>query len=124
MGQVTIELPDAIEVKGMSDAPAEMRVVKTKNWDADFILTAVRHGVSQALGDTWSVSKKDKEKLQKKWQSLCDGDWASRERTGESNAKFQAKFDEQIKKLNADALKGLLTKEQLLALAASIEPDA
>ncbi len=122
--QVTITLPNSFEVKGISDAPERLRQVATDKWDEGFILEALRHGISQPLGDVWSVSKKDATKLEKKWQAFQDGDWTSRERTGQSAAKFQAKFDEQIKRLNADALKGLLTKEQLLALAASIEPDA
>lgn len=122
--QITITLPDTFEVKGMQDAPERLRQVVTDKWDEDFILEAIRHGISQSLGDVWSVSKKDVGKLEKKWQAFMDGEWTSRERTGQSAAKFQAKFDEQIKRLNADALKGLLTKEQLLALAASIEPDA
>ena len=122
--QVTIMLPDSFEVKGMSDAPERLRVVTTEHWSEDFILEALRHGISQPLGDVWSVSKKDVGKLEKKWQAFQDGEWVTRERTGESAKKFQAKFDDAIKRLNADALKGLLTKEQLLALAASIEPDA
>ncbi len=122
--QITITLPDTFEVKGMSDAPERLRQVATDKWNEEFCLEALRHGVSQPLGDVWSVSKKDASKLEKKWQAFQDGEWTTRERTGQTAAKFQAKFDEQIKRLNADALKGLLTKEQLLALAASIEPDA
>lgn len=121
--QITITLPDSFEVKGMQDAPAEMREVKTEKWDENFILTTIRHGVSQALGDTWSVSKKDKEKLRKKWESLCEGDWNTRERTGESSAKFAVKFDEAIKNLNVEALAGKLTREQLFALAALAKAD-
>lgn len=122
--QITITLPDTFEVKGMQDAPERLRQVATDKWNEEFCLEALRHGVSQPLGDVWSVSKKDASKLEKKWQAFQDGEWTTRERTGQTAAKFQAKFDEQIKRLNADALKGLLTKEQLLALAASIEPDA
>lgn len=122
--QITITLPDSFEVKGMSDAPERLRQVATDKWNEKFCLEALRHGVSQPLGDCWSTQKKDIPKLEKKWQAFQDGEWTTRERTGQTAAKFQAKFDEQIKRLNADALKGLLTKEQLLALAASIEPDA
>lgn len=121
--QITITLPDSFGVGGMSDAPAEMREVKTEKWDENFILTTIRHGVSQALRDTWSVSKKDKEKLRKKWESFCEGDWNQRERTGESSAKFAAKFDETIKNLNVEALAGKLTREQLFALASLAKPD-
>ena len=123
MKQITITLPDSFEAKGMQDAPERLRVVSTDKWDEDFILEALRHGVSQPLGDVWSVGKKDVAKLEKKWQAFQEGDWTSRERTGQSAAKFQAKFDEQIKKLNAEALAGKLTYEQLMAAAALVKPD-
>ena len=124
MKTVTLELPDFIEVKGMSDAPQELRRVPTDKWDADFCLTALRNGISQGLGDKWSTSKKDEGKLRKKWEAFCEGDWDTRERTGESAQKFQAKFDEAIKSLNTQALAGKLTREQLLELAALVKPDA
>ncbi len=123
MKTLTITLPDSFEVKGMSDAPKQLRAVSTDKWDEGFILEALRHGISQSLGDVWSVGKKDVGKLEKKWQAFQDGEWTSRERTGQSAAKFQAKFDEQIKKLNAEALAGKLTYEQLMAAAALIKPD-
>lgn len=123
MKTLTITLPDSFEVKGMSDAPEQLRAVSTDKWDEGFILEALRHGISQSLGDVWSVGKKDVGKLEKKWQAFQDGEWTSRERTGQSAAKFQAKFDEQIKKLNAEALAGKLTYEQLMAAAALIKPD-
>lgn len=123
MKTITITLPDFFEVKGMSDAPERLRVVTTAKWDEDFILEALRHGVSQPLGDVWSVSKKDTTKLEKKWQAFQDGEWTSRERTGQSAAKFQAKFDDAIKALNIEALTNKLTPEQLSALAALIKPD-
>lgn len=123
MKTIAINLPDTFQVPGMLDAPENLRVIPTDKWDEEFCLAAIKHGVKQSLQDTWSVGKKDVAKLQKRYDAFVEGDWNQRERTGESNAKFQAKFDEAIKRLNADALKGLLTKEQLLALAASIEPD-
>lgn len=123
MKTLTITLPDSFEVKGMSDAPKQLRAVSTDKWDEGFILEALRHGISQSLGDVWSVGKKDVGKLEKKWQAFQDGEWTSRERTGQSAAKFQAKFDEQIKKLNAEALAGKLTYEQLMAAATLIKPN-
>ena len=123
MKTITIVLPDSFQVPGMVDAPENLRSIPTDKWDEEFCLAAIKHGVKQSLQDTWSVGKKDIPKLQKRYDAFVEGDWNQRERTGESNAKFQAKFDEAIKRLNADALKGLLTKEQLFALAASIEPD-
>lgn len=121
--QITITLPDSFEVKGMQDAPERLRQVSTEKWDEDFCLEALRHGISQPLGDVWSVSKKDIAKLEKKWQAFMDGDWTSRERTGQSAAKFAVRFDEAIKTLNVEALAGKLTKEQLFALAALAKPD-
>ena len=122
--QITINLPDSFQVPGMVDAPEYLRSIPTAQWDEEFCLAAIEHGVKQSLQDTWSVGKKSVEKLQKRYDAFVEGDWNQRKRTGESSVKFQQKFDEAIKRLNTDALKGLLTKEQLLALAASIEPDA
>lgn len=78
MRQVTIELPDAITINGAKDAPESLRTVKTEKWDADFLLTAIRHGVSQRLGDVWSVSKKDVEKLTAAHTSVEAGEWTTR----------------------------------------------
>lgn len=119
MRQITIELPDVLTINGASDAPESLRNVNTAKWDADFCLTALTHGISQKLGDTWSVSKKDEEKLKKVHQSLVDGDWTTKARTGAS----AAKFDEAIKKLNTEALFNKLSPEQLSALAAMINAD-
>lgn len=123
MKTLTINLPDSFEVKGMQDAPVTLREVNTHKWDEDFILEAIRHGISQALGDVWSVGKKDATKLEKKWQAFQDGEWISRERTGQSAAKFQAKFDKAIQELNIVALAQKLTPEKLAALAALVKPD-
>lgn len=121
--QITITLPDSFEVKGMQDAPERLRQVATEKWNEDFCLEALRHGVSQPLGDVWSVSKKDIGKLEKKWQAFQDGDWTTRERTGQSAAVFQAKFDKAIAELNVQALAEKLTPEKLAALAAMVKPD-
>lgn len=123
MRAITVNLPDTFEVKGMSDAPERLRQVSTEKWNEDFILEALRHGISQSLGDVWSVSKKDIAKLEKKWQAFQDGDWATRERTGQSAAVFQAKFDKAIAELNVQALAEKLTPEKLAALAALAKPD-
>lgn len=119
MRTITIELPDSIEINGAKDAPENLRTVNTAKWDADFCLTALKHGVSQKIGDTWSVSKKDITKTTATHKSMEEGDWNQRERTGAS----AVKFDEAIKKLNIQALAGKLTREQLMALAAVITPD-
>lgn len=117
--EITITLPDTMSVKGMSDAPENLRVWNTQKWDEEFILTALQHGVSQRQGDTWSVSKKDIEKTTKIHDTIESGQWIVRERTGASTAKF----DEAIKKLNTAALFNKLSPEQLSELAAMINAD-
>jgi len=123
MKTITITLPDEFQVPGMLDAPENLRVIPTDKWDEEFCLAAIKHGVKQSLQDTWSVGKKDVAKLQKRYDAFVEGDWNQRERTGESSAKFAAKFDETIKNLNVEALAGKLTREQLFALAALAKPD-
>lgn len=123
MKTITITLPDEFQVPGMLDAPENLRVIPTDKWDEEFCLAAIKHGVKQSLQDTWSVGKKDVAKLEKRYNAFVEGDWNQRERTGESSAKFAAKFDETIKNLNVEALAGKLTKEQLFALAALAKAD-
>lgn len=123
MKTITITLPDEFQVPGMLDAPENLRVIPTDKWDEEFCLAAIKHGVKQSLQDTWSVGKKDVAKLQKRYDAFVEGDWNQRERTGESSAKFAAKFDETIKNLNVEALAGKLTREQLFALAALAKAD-
>lgn len=124
MREITITLPDVIEVNGSKDAPEALRLIKTDKWDADFILTALTHGVSQKIGDSWSVGKKDVEKTSKVHACMEAGDWAQRRQTGESSAKFQAKFDEAIKALNVAALVDKLSAEQLYELAKAAKADS
>ncbi len=121
---IEISLPESIEINGSKDAPEHLRVIKTANWDVDFILTALTHGVSQKIGDVWSVSKKDAEKTGKVHACMEAGDWAQRKATGESTAKFQAKFDAAIAALNVEALVGKLTREQLFELAKLAKADS
>ena len=116
--QITIELPDTIEISGAKDAPEKYRVLSTDQWDAEFVLTAMEHGVGQKLQDVWSVSKKDVDKMKSAHESLEKGDWNAKSR-GVSTAKF----DEAIKKLNVASLVGKLTREQLAELARTINPD-
>ena len=116
--QITIELPDTIEISGAKDAPEKYRVLSTAQWDAEFVLTAMEHGVGQKLQDVWSVSKKDVDKMKSAHESLEKGDWNAKSR-GVSTAKF----DEAIKKLNVASLVGKLTREQLAELAKAISPD-
>lgn len=117
--EVIIELPDTMTVNGMNDAPESLRVINTANWDADFCLTAMFHGVSQKQGDAWSVSKKNVEKTQKVHDSLVAGDWSTKARTGAS----ALKFDAAIAALNAQQLYDKLTREQLFELAKLAKAD-
>ncbi len=121
--QISITLPETFQVPGMLDAPEHLRSIPTTQWNEEFCLAAIKHGVKQSLQDTWSVGKKDVAKLEKRYNAFVEGDWNQRERTGESSAKFAVKFDEAIKNLNIEALAGKLTKEQLFALAALAKAD-
>lgn len=76
--EITIVLPDHVTINGAVDAPDHLRVLNTAKWDQDFIITALTHGVSQKLGDVWSVSKKDEEKLSNAHKALEAGDWNQR----------------------------------------------
>ena len=116
--KIEIELPDSVEISGAKDAPEKYRVLSTAQWDAEFVLTAMEHGISQKLGDVWSVGKKDVEKMKTAHESLEKGDWTQKNRGVSS-----AKFDEAIKKLNIASLVGKLTREQLAELAKTITPD-
>lgn len=123
MREITITLPESVEINGSKDAPEALRLIKTDKWDADFILTALTHGVSQKIGDSWSVGKKDVKKTGKVHEAMEAGDWAQRKTTGESSAKFAAKFDAAIASLNVEALAGKLTREQLFELAKLAKAD-
>ena len=119
MRTVTIELPDVITINGATDAPDNLRTLNTANFDADFCMTALVHGISQKIGDTWSVSKKDIDKTQAVHDALVAGEWRTKARTGQT----AAKFDAAIQALNIEQLAAKLTPEQLSALAAMIKPD-
>lgn len=117
--KIEIELPDVVTVNGMGDAPDHLRSINTMNWDSEFCLTAIIHGVSQKQGDTWSVSKKDIQKTQKIHDALVSGDWSTKARTSQS----ALRFDAAIAKLNADQLIAKLPAELLSALAVKINAD-
>ena len=84
---VIITLPEHIVINGAQDAPENLRKLATANWSQEFILTALTHGVSQKLGDVWSVTKKDEEKLKSAHIGLEAGDWNQRV-TGSKTAKL------------------------------------
>lgn len=117
--EIIINLPDVLTINGATDAPEALRNVNTAKWDAEFCITALTHGISQKLGDTWSVGKKNEEKLKKVHESLVNGDWSTKARTGASTAKFDAA----IAALNTDQLYAKLTKEQLMEIAAKVAAD-
>lgn len=116
--QIVIELPDTITINGAKDAPESLRVIKTDKWENDFIIAALSHAMSQKIGDPWSNKKNPKrgDAVKAVHAAMENGEWAIRERTGAT----AAKFDEAIKKLNVIALREKLTPEQLSALAAMI----
>ena len=117
--QITITLPDTIEINSAKDAPARLRTVLTSSWTEEFILDLMEFGLSERLGNVWSVGKKSVEKMTTAHEAVEKGEWQTRQRTGAS----AAKFDEGIKKLNAAALFHKLSPEQLSALAAMINAD-
>ena len=117
--QVTITLPDSIEINAAKDAPARLRTVLTSSWTEEFILDLMEFGLSERLGNVWSVGKKNVEKMTAAHEAVEKGEWQTRQRTGAS----AARFDEGIKKLNATALFNKLSPEQLSALAAMINAD-
>ena len=117
--QITIELPDRIEIDAAKDAPARLRTVLTCNWTPEFMLDLMEFGLSERLGNVWSVGKKNVDKMTTAHENMEKGEWATRHRTGAS----AQKFDEGIKKLNAAALFNKLSPEQLSALVAMINAD-
>ena len=117
--QIVIELPDRVEINSAKDAPARLRTILTCNWSPEFVLDLMEFGLSERLGNVWSVGKKSVEKLTQAHEATEKGEWQTRQRTGAS----AARFDEGIKKLNAAALFNKLSPEQLSALAAMINAD-
>lgn len=107
MRTITIELPDTITINGAKDAPKELRTFSTEKWGAEFVMTALVHGVSQKLGDMWSVSKKDEAKMRETHAMIEAGEWTAR-----------APADPVGKARKAA---GGLTDEQKLALIAELQ---
>jgi hypothetical protein len=112
MRTVTIELPDTLTINGAKDAPEKFRTLQTEKWDAEFCLTALTHGVSQKLGDTWSVSKKDEEKLAGVHAALENADW--NQRVTQSSA---AKVISSLDKFTPEELAKILEAAQAAAKA-------
>lgn len=115
MRNITITLPDEIEIDGASDAPSEIRIVPTKNWNEEFCLAALTRGVSQKIGDAWSVSKKDIEKTRSVWNNMEQGNFAKR--AGGTISK--AKFAEKVARIDIKELLAMLTPAQHAAILAA-----
>lgn len=115
MRTITIELPEEIEIDGASDAPLDLRTVPTENWDAEFCLAALTRGVSQKIGDAWSVSKKNYEKTEKTYASMVAGQFSKRASNGISTAKLAKR----VAKIDVKTLLAMLTPEQHAAILAA-----
>jgi hypothetical protein len=115
MRTITIELPDEITINGAGKAPESLRHVKTENWTPEFCLTALCHGISQKIGDTWSVTKGDVEKTRAVRDNMEAGDWARRASSGVSEQKLL----ERVGKIDVQKLLAALSPEQMAALVAA-----
>jgi hypothetical protein len=116
MRTVTIELPEAYEITSAKDAPSEYRTVKTASWTAEIILNAVEFGLSESIGNTWSVSKKDVETLKARHEAIERGDWA---RKGAKSSISDAKLAERVAKIDIAKLLAMLSPEQHKAILAA-----
>jgi hypothetical protein len=115
MRTITIELPDVITINGAGKAPESLREVATGNWNPEFCLTALIHGISQKIGDTWSVTKGDVEKTSAVHANMVAGDWSRRATGGISDAKMA----EKIAKIDITKLLSMLSPEQHKAILAA-----
>jgi hypothetical protein len=113
MKSITIELPDAFEITSAKDAPEQFRTVKTENWTADICLAALEFGLSESMGNTWSVSKKDHDAMKARWEAVERGEWTRR---GTKGAVSEAKIAERISKMDVSKLAGMLSPGQLREL--------
>ena len=115
MRTITLELPDSITISGAGKAPDSLREVNTANWNSEFCLTAMIHGISQKIGDTWSVTKGDVEKTTAVHANMVAGDWTRRAASGVSDAKMA----EKIAKIDISKLLSMLSPEQHKAILAA-----
>ena len=115
MRTITIELPNEIEIDGATDAPLELRIVPTENWNEEFCIAALIRGVSQKIGDSWSVGKKDVEKTKNVWQNMAEGNFVKRANSGIT----QVKFAEKVAKIDIKELLAMLTPAQHAAILAA-----
>lgn len=115
MREVIVTLPDVITINGANKAPDTLREVSTANWNPEFCLTALIHGISQKIGDTWSVTKGDVEKTTAVHANMVAGDWSRRAAGGISDAKMA----EKIAKIDIAKLLSMLSPEQHKAILAA-----
>ena len=113
MRTIEIQLPDSYEITSAKDAPEAYRTVKTANWTAETVLNAVEFGLSESMGNTWSVSKKDKEAMKARHEAVENGDWARRAGKGGIS---DAKMAEKIAKIDISKLLSMLSPEQHAAI--------
>lgn len=117
--EIVIELPDVFTIDSARDAPEQYRCVNTAKWTPDFIIDALHFGVSERLGNTWSVGKKSIEKMADGHKALEAGNWNAKRKTGAT----ALKFDAAIAALNARQLYEKLSPEQLFELAKLAKAD-
>jgi hypothetical protein len=116
MRTITLELPESYEITSAKDAPSTYRVVKTANWTAETVLNAVEFGLSESMGNTWSVGKKDVETFKARHEALERGEWARR--TGKGNV-TEAKLLAAVGKIDIAKLLAALSPEQHKAILAA-----
>jgi hypothetical protein len=113
MREITIMLSESYTITSAKDAPSAYRTVKTANWTAETVLNAVEFGLSESMGNTWSVGKKDVDTMKERHEALERGEWA---RKGQKGTISEAKLAERIGKLDTTKLAGMLTPGQLREL--------
>lgn len=116
MRTITVELPESYEITSAKDAPEVYRTVKTANWTAETVLNAVEFGLSESMGNTWSVGKKDVETMKARHEALERGEWA---RKGGKGGISDAKMAEKIAKIDIAKLLSMLSPEQHKAILAA-----
>lgn len=116
MHTIEIELPESYEITSAKDAPEVYRTVKTAKWTAETCLAAIEFGLSESMGNTWSVSKKDKEAMKARHEAVEHGDWARR---GGKGGVTEAKLLAAVGKIDIAKLLAALTPEQHKAILAA-----
>ena len=111
--EITVTLPESFVISSAKDAPEQYRTVSTANWGAEIILAAVEFGLSESMGNTWSVGKKDVEAMKARHEAIEKGDWARRAGKGSIS---DAKLAERVSKIDVAKLLSMLSPEQHAAI--------